>query len=520
MLSCTFPGIASGSVVAVTYVMRAETVAAGVSGTTFNSASVTSAEAESLAANNSTSEATTARRVANLGLVKSAPASVAPGETFAWTLTITNNGPNTSTGAIVTDVLPAGVTFQSASPGCGFAAGTVTCTLGTLADGANTVLTINVLVSEPYTGANPLLNSATVATVNEVDIISANNTGSSSTPVTPRADLAVTKTDGVTTVVAGSTVVYTITASNAGPSAVTGATVADTFPATLLGATWTCIGALGGTCPAPSGSGNLNALVNLPSGGSVTFTVTGTLSPAATGTLVNTATVTPPVGTTDPTPGNNSATDTDTITPQADLSITKTDGSATDVPGNTVTYTIVASNAGPSAVTGATVNDTLPATLTGATWTCVGAGGGTCPAPSGSGNISALVNLPAGGSVTFIVTSTLSPAATGTLVNTATVTPPGGTTDPTPGNNRATDTDTLNPTADLSITKTDGVATAVPGNTDHLHDRCDQRRTERCHWRDGRRHAAGARRPARPGRAPAPAAAAVPPAAAATSARW
>ena len=42
-----------------------------------------------------------------------------------------------------------------------------------------------------------------------------------------QADLAITKTDGVTTATAGGSVTYTITASNAGPSTATGATVAD-----------------------------------------------------------------------------------------------------------------------------------------------------------------------------------------------------------------------------------------------------------------------------------------------------
>ncbi|MCB1575135.1 MAG: proprotein convertase P-domain-containing protein, partial [Xanthomonadales bacterium] len=81
----------------------------------------------------------------------------------------------------------------------------------------------------------------------------------------------------------------------------------------------------------------------------------------------------------------------------ADLSITKTDGVTTAVPGGSVTYTITASNAGPDPTTSATVADTFPAALT-CTWTCVGAGGGTCTA-AGSGNINDPVVLPAGGSV-------------------------------------------------------------------------------------------------------------------------
>src|SRR4051812_38910838 len=70
------------------------------------------------------------------------------------------------------------------------------------------------------------------------------------------ADLAITKTDGVTSATPGGSVTYTIPASNAGPAPTTGATVADTFPASLT-ATWTCVGAGGGTCTA-SGSGNIN----------------------------------------------------------------------------------------------------------------------------------------------------------------------------------------------------------------------------------------------------------------------
>jgi uncharacterized repeat protein (TIGR01451 family) len=257
----------------------------------------------------------------------------------------------------------------------------------------------------------------------------------------PDADLAITKTDGITSATPGGGVTYTITASNAGPSNASGATVADTFPASLTG-TWTCVGAGGGTCTA-SGSGNINGTVNLPAGGSVTYTVSATIAASATGSLSNTATVSPPAGVTDPTPGNNSATDTDTLAASADLAITKTDGVTSVTPGGSTTYTITASNAGPSNASSATVADTLPASLTG-TWTCVGAGGGTCTA-SGSGDINDAVNLPAGGSVTYTVSATIAPGATGSLSNTATVTPPAGVTDPTPGNNSATDIDTLTP---------------------------------------------------------------------------
>src|SRR4029079_5999843 len=123
---------------------------------------------------------------------------------------------------------------------------------------------------------------------------------------------------------------------------------------------------------------NVNDTVNLPVGASVTYTATCAINASATGTLSNTPTVSGGA-TGDSNPANNSATDTDTLTPQANLGITKTDGVTTAIAGGSVTYTITASNAGPSNAPGSTVADTFPASLT-CTWTCVGSGGGTCTA--------------------------------------------------------------------------------------------------------------------------------------------
>ena len=134
--------------------------------------------------------------------------------------------------------------------------------------------------------------------------------------VTPQADLAVTKTDGQTTVVPGQPIVYTIVVTNAGPSAANNATVADTPPGALTSVTWSCSSSAGSTCPA-SGAGAINHTVSLAVGGALTYTMNATLSPSATGTLVNTASVAAPGGTPDPNAANNSATDTDTITPLA-----------------------------------------------------------------------------------------------------------------------------------------------------------------------------------------------------------
>jgi len=125
----------------------------------------------------------------------------------------------------------------------------------------------------------------------------------------------------------------------------------------------------------------------------------------------------------------------------ADLSISNTDGRTTASPGQSLTYTITASNAGPAPVTGAAVVDTLPASLVGATWSCAGAAGGTCAA-SGTGNIGDVANLPVGGSVTYTLNANVT-ANPLSLVNTASIAVPGGATDPNPANNSRTDVDIL-----------------------------------------------------------------------------
>ena len=277
----------------------------------------------------------------------------------------------------------------------------------------------------------------------------------------PVTDLAITKTDGVSTATPGGSVTYTITASNAGPNPAPVATVADVF-APALTCSWSCLGANGGICT-DDGTGSIDDDVNLPVNGSVTYTVSCTIAGTATGNLVNTATVSAGGGAGDPDSSDNSATDTDTLTPSANVGITKTDGSATEVPGTSVTYTIVASNAGPSSAPSVTVVDNFAATLTGCQTTCVASVGSGCTAGPVAGNVNDVASLLVGGTATYTATCNIAATATGGLSNTATAAVGGGVTDPAAANNTATDDDTLVPTADVSITKTDGSATATPG---------------------------------------------------------
>src|SRR5438552_594170 len=410
-------------------------------------------------------------------------ATYTPGGTATYTIVVTNAGPSDATNTTVSDTLPAGVTL-SANASCvagGTAAcGTVTGTTGqtsfgttgaSIAAGAGNSLTFPA----PVAFASSLTSSTLTNTVTVTDPASASPaTASDSDTLNADVDLAITKTDGVTTAVPGTTTTYTIVVSNTGPSDAIGATVTDTFSAAFTSASWSCVAAGGGTCTA-SGTGNISDTLNVPVGATLTYTVVASISPSATGTLTNTATVTAPAGATDTNPGNNSATDSDPLTavaPVADLAITKTDGVTSVNAGGATIYTVVVSNAGPSSANGAVFTDPAVANLNATGVTCGSASGGAaCPTVpnttvalmQGAGIV--IPTLPSGGSVTFTVNATVASGATGTIANTANIAAPAGVTDPNPGNNSATDTDTVVVVANLALAKTDGSTTYTPGGT-------------------------------------------------------
>jgi uncharacterized repeat protein (TIGR01451 family) len=224
---------------------------------------------------------------------------------------------------------------------------------------------------------------------------------------------------------------YTIVASNAGPTAANPATVTDTFPAGCASVSYTSVAAGGatGNTAGPT-SGNINdAALNLPAGSSVTYTAVCTISGSASGTLVNTATISS--ANPDPNPANNSATDTDTITVAADLTLTKTSTTPTVSVGSNVTYTLTVSNAGPAAATGVTVTDPATAGLTYVSNSC----GAPNPVnPVSDPFIWTVGNLAVSASASCNVTYTVT--QTGPIVNTATATSNQG--DPTPATGTAT----------------------------------------------------------------------------------
>jgi uncharacterized repeat protein (TIGR01451 family) len=447
-VTCTRPALATATAApAITIVVTAPSQGASLS----NAASVSSATPDPVPANNTSSATTTVSASADLAITKSGTATVEAGGAITYTVGVSNAGPSDATSVSVTDALPAGVTFGSAS-GAGWTCSnagdvSVTCTRPSLAAGASAPA-ITIDVTAPPQAAL-LSNTASVSSAT-ADPDPSDNTATASTTVTASADLAIAKS-GPATVVAGSDVVYTLTVSNAGPSDAASVSVTDTLPAGVAfdsasGPGWSCsnVGDVSVTCTRPG----LAAGATAPD---ITVTV---VAPAAAATLSNTASVSS--ATADPDPSDNTAIAGTTVTASADLAVTKV-GPVTVTAAGDLSYQIDVANDGPSTAVAVSVVDTLPAGVTfvsadGAGWTCTNAGDSsvTCTLPS----------LAAGATAPTITVVVTAPAQPTSLSNTAAVA--STTADPDPSDNSASATTDVTASADLAIAK-NGPATVEAG---------------------------------------------------------
>jgi uncharacterized repeat protein (TIGR01451 family) len=332
---------------------------------------------------------------ADIAVFKSGPTNGVAGSNLTYTVTVTNLGPAVATNILVTDELPAGFAYVSASPSPSTVhiVNPVLVNWGgiSLASNTSTNFTVTAVSAEGGT----FTNIALATTFGTVDTNSANSDGSSTnsqvlTTVTPLADVAVFKTGG-TNVLAGGAMTYTITATNAGPSTASNVVVKDNLPA------GTAFQSASGTYTTNNGVVTWSG-VTLAKGAMVSYTLT--LTAPAGGSFMNTALSTS--DTPDPNTNNNNGSAAGSkvgtiVTPSADL-IVMLSGPASAPLGSNINYSITVSNAGPSTASNVVVEDTFPVALVFSSAT----GGGT----NANGTVTwpTLAALLNGGSTNFTLT--------------------------------------------------------------------------------------------------------------------
>ncbi|HVI06940.1 MAG TPA: C25 family cysteine peptidase, partial [Candidatus Binatia bacterium] len=318
-INCSNPSFAAGSS-SFTVVVK---VAAGTAAGTAVNDTVT--VASSVSDPNTANNTATANDVvatgsqADLVTTNSAlPASVAAGSNVTYSQSVTNLGPAVASSPVtLTEPTPPNTNFQSITPPTGWtcttpavgAAGTITCTDGsTLALNAPANFTLALQVN-PGTPSGTTI--AETATANAGNIVPNLTTNSATATVivanANSADMAIVKTATPNgTVVEGDTLTYTLSVTNNGPATATNVTVVDPLPSAV---TYLQANSTAGSCS--EAGGTVTCLLGTMNNGA-TATVTVLTLATASGMATNTATVS--ADQVDPNLGNNTSTQTETIT--------------------------------------------------------------------------------------------------------------------------------------------------------------------------------------------------------------
>ncbi len=255
---------------------------------------------------------------------------VSPGGALTYTVTVSNTGTADATNVVLTETYPAEFTFGSATPAP--TTGNNVFSLGGLAVGASTVVTINGTVVASTPDTTVLSNAVTAAADNAPDA-----TTTETTTVTAPV-LTVTKTDSVDPVIPGGALTYTVTVSNTGTDAATNVVVAEAYPAEFT---------FGSATPAPTTGDNVFALGALAGGASTVVTINGTVDASTPDTTALSNAVTtsadnaPDATTTETTTVNRPSTETTvpTATGTGSVTLTLTGGGSTCAIGAVTTLT-------------------------------------------------------------------------------------------------------------------------------------------------------------------------------------
>ncbi len=379
------------------------------------------------------------------------PTNIAPNGTSRLTIFITNTavGSVALTGVSLTDTLPLGLVLKS-PPSATLTSTVGTCTgtisavagagsvgisSGTISAGASCELAVDVTTSAIGSMTNTLSPNALTSTQGQSNV----NTASATLVSAGSADVAVTKTDSVATMIAGNSTTYAVQVKNNSTLfTVVGIPLSDTPPTDMTISGWTCTASAGSSCASTTGSGPINTTVSLLPLGTANYAVTALLaSGSQVNSITNTAVINPPSsGVIDTDPTNNSASDTNSVTRSADIAVVKTASNAAAPIGGNITFNIAVTNNGPSDAAAVSVTDTLPS---GFAFGSASPSVGTFSAPTWT-----VGTLASGATATLSIDTAVNPA--GPYANTAT----GSTTtsDPVSGNNSSTITlGTINVTA-------------------------------------------------------------------------
>lgn len=336
------------------------------------------------------------------------------GETVTLTITVSNAaGDSDATGVVLQELLPPGLTLQSATPSQGsYDSGTGNWTIGTIGQGDSVTLTLVAQVASPTVSA---INAAIVAAT-EFDPQPSNN-AAGVLIVPQQVDVGLTGMVSTATPNVGDTITYTFLLTNAGPDPATEILASVALPA---GVTLQSSSTSLGTYDPSTGTWSV---ANLAPGSSTVLTITGLVVAPDPGDA--TATVVA-IDQFDNNTGNNTA--SAAIDPQqADLVVTTTVNTPRPNVGDTVTFTITVSNDGPDAATSVVLRDQLPA---GLTFVSSSAGASYDPV---TGTL-VVGTLASGATETFTLTATVDAVAGGTYRASATA----DQFDPIGGNNTAT----------------------------------------------------------------------------------
>jgi uncharacterized repeat protein (TIGR01451 family) len=393
----------------------------------------------------------------DLAITKTHVSTFVVGANGTWIIAVTNSGSAATSGTTtVTDTLPAGITFTSATgSGWGFSVnGPVVTAIhpDVIAPGDGASFDIHVAIGA---GAAPgVTNSATVETPSDSDAGNDRAQDVTVVQLAPTPDVGIAMSD-VGPVVAGDTTRYSLTVTNTRSIPTLGTIVVrDTLPA---GLTFLSASGLGWSFNTSGSIVTAFWTTSLASGATASCDISVRVRLSAMPMVTNSATVDLP-GDDDPT--NDRATDDAAVLapPAPDLAIAKVHASDFVV-GRNGTYTLTISNVGGSDAVGPiVVRDTIPAGLNYA------AARGSGWAFSQNGNVVQAVNLGTlapGTSSSFDVTVSVGLASAPGVTNTATVNVAG---DGDPSNDRAVDPTIVHVPGLLTLEKNVTPSVVEPGD--------------------------------------------------------